>query len=265
MRWSRRSSRTFSPSPMPRRRSCACWYGAWWKRCREGELDSGGMIGRHTVSALLADSRNLIGYNKPPRSGLTLEEIRMILSGKTPVKILLVDDQPANLLALEKILDGADYRLIRAKSGHEALERLEDDDFAVIVLDVQMPGLDGFATAKLIRARQRSRHTPIIFVSDHEAIEFPVGQEGAHEAVDYLVKPLVPAVLRARIKIFVDLFRLTRHVKKHLRAEESLKETNQRKDNFLAMLGHELRNALGPIRNAAQVLQQIGRASCRER
>jgi signal transduction histidine kinase len=179
----------------------------------------------------------------------------MILSGKTPVKILLVDDQPANLLALEKILDGADYRLIRAKSGHEALERLEDDDFAVIVLDVQMPGLDGFATAKLIRARQRSRHTPIIFVSDHEAIEFPVGQEGAHEAVDYLVKPLVPAVLRARIKIFVDLFRLTRHVKKHLRAEESLKETNQRKDNFLAMLGHELRNALGPIRNAAQVLQ----------
>src|SRR5438552_7754048 len=88
-------------------------------------------------------------------------------AAERPAKILLVDDQPANLLALEAVLEELGQELVRAGSGEEALRRLLDQDFAVILLDVQMHGLDGFETAKLIRARERSRHTPIIFLTAH--------------------------------------------------------------------------------------------------
>src|SRR4051812_19378258 len=87
---------------------------------------------------------------------------------ESKVKILLVDDQPANLLALEAVLDELDETLVKAVSGEEALTRLLDDDFAVILLDVQMRGLDGFQTARLIRGLERSRHTPIIFLTAYQ-------------------------------------------------------------------------------------------------
>jgi PAS domain S-box-containing protein len=126
--------------------------------------------------------------------------------------ILLVDDRPENLLALEAVL--ADLgRLVRAPSGEEALRHLLHQDFAVVLLDVQMEGLDGFETAQLIRGRDRSRHTPIIFVTAYEKNRLPVEQAYALGAVDYLVKPLVPKILRAKVEGFVELFRKTERVR----------------------------------------------------
>ena len=164
--------------------------------------------------------------------------------------ILLVDDQPANLLALEAILSDLGQTLVKARSGEEALRLLLRNDFAVVLLDLAMPGLDGFQTAQLIRGRERSRHTPIIFLTGHDRNDFPVDLAYQLGAVDYLVKPLIPVILRAKVAVFVDLFR-----KAELRRRaEQLAEANRQKDEFLAMLAHELRNPLAPIRNAVQLL-----------
>src|SRR5947209_8388813 len=120
--------------------------------------------------------------------------------------ILLVDDQPANLLALEAILDSLGQNLVRAGSGEEALRRLLDQDFAVVLLDVQMPGLHGFEAARMIRGRERSRHTPIIFLTAFDTADFPPAQAYTLGAVDYLVKPIAPAVLRSKVAVFVELY-----------------------------------------------------------
>src|SRR5205823_5854212 len=122
-------------------------------------------------------------------------------------KILLVDDQPANLLALEVILEELGQELVRVTSGEEALRLLPDQNFAVILLDVQMQGLDGFETAKRIRSRERSRHTPIIFLTAYEGDAALVTEAYQLGAVDFLVKPLVPVVLRAKVAAFIDVFR----------------------------------------------------------
>src|ERR1700676_5187387 len=97
------------------------------------------------------------------------------LPSEQRANILLVDDQPANLLALEAILQELGHNLVKARSGEETLQRLLGDEFAVVLLDMQMPGLDGFETAKLIRSREESRHTPIIFLTAFEADRFPAG------------------------------------------------------------------------------------------
>ena len=120
--------------------------------------------------------------------------------------ILLVDDAPANLLALEAVLQALDEPLVRAGSGQEALRRLRDVDFAAVLLDVRMPGMDGFETARLIRAQRRSRRTPIIFVTA-DASDLSVEEAYAMGAVDFLTKPLVPAVLKAKLAFFVELHR----------------------------------------------------------
>src|SRR5438874_10064835 len=121
-------------------------------------------------------------------------------------RVLLVDDQAANLLALEAILGELGQDLVRAASGEEALRAMLDQDFAVVLLDVQMRGLDGFETARLIRGRERSRRTPIIFLTAHESDQFPVSEAYQLGAVDYLVKPLVPSILRAKVAALVALF-----------------------------------------------------------
>jgi PAS domain S-box-containing protein len=121
-------------------------------------------------------------------------------------KILLVDDEPGNLLALEAVLNELGQDVFRAGSGEEALRNVRDFDFAVILLDVQMRHLDGFETARLIRARERSRRTPIIFLTAYESPEFPVAKAYALGAVDYLVKPLMPEVVRGKVAAFVELF-----------------------------------------------------------
>jgi PAS domain S-box-containing protein len=136
------------------------------------------------------------------------------LPSEQRVNLLLVDDQPANLLALEAVLQDLGHNLVRAGSGEEALERLLDREFALVLLDVRMPGLDGFETAKRIRAREESRHTPIIFVTAFDSDRFPVEQAYALGAVDYLVKPLVPVIVRAKVAGFVELYQKTQQVKR---------------------------------------------------
>ncbi|MDX3095103.1 response regulator [Streptomyces sp. ME01-24h] len=121
-------------------------------------------------------------------------------------KILLVDDRPENLLALEAILSALDQSLVRASSGEEALKALLTDDFAVILLDVQMPGMDGFETAAHIKRRERTRDIPIIFLTAINHGPHHTFRGYAAGAVDYISKPFDPWVLRAKVSVFVDLY-----------------------------------------------------------
>jgi PAS domain S-box-containing protein len=123
------------------------------------------------------------------------------------VNILLVDDQPNNLLALESILSETGENLVTAQSGSEALRKLLHYDFAVVLLDVQMPDLDGFETANLIRQRDRSRDTPIIFLTALSRSESNVFRGYELGAVDYIFKPFHPDILRSKVNVFVELFR----------------------------------------------------------
>jgi PAS domain S-box-containing protein len=123
------------------------------------------------------------------------------------VNILLVDDQPQNLLALDAILTDMGENLVQANSGKQALRALLDREFAVILLDVQMPELDGLETAKLIRARDKSRDTPIIFLTALSRSETSMFRGYELGAVDYIFKPFHPDVLRAKVGVFVELFR----------------------------------------------------------
>src|SRR6478752_2586278 len=134
------------------------------------------------------------------------------------VNILIVDDRPDKLLAHETILAELNQNLVRATSGREALRCLLKQDFAVILLDVNMPGMDGFETAAMIRQRPRSETTPIIFISAVNDTETHVTRGYSLGAVDYILTPVVPEILRAKIAVFVDLFKKTEQVKRQ--AEE---------------------------------------------
>ncbi|MBD1824714.1 response regulator [Cyanobacteria bacterium FACHB-DQ100] len=127
----------------------------------------------------------------------------------TSVNILIVDDQPENLLALEAVLGRLGENLVRASSGEEALRCLLNQDFAVILLDIQMPGMDGFETANLVRSRARSQHTPIIFLTAFDASEQGVFKGYSLGAVDYLIKPINSEILVSKVGVFVDLFKKT--------------------------------------------------------
>jgi CheY-like chemotaxis protein len=127
------------------------------------------------------------------------------------VRILLVDDKPDALLALEMILEDLGEEIVKAQSGREALRLLLREEFAVILLDVNMPGMDGFETAELIRRRKRSEHTPIIFLTAFSD-EMYVARGYSLGAVDYIMAPVVPEVLRATVGVFADLHRKTRQL-----------------------------------------------------
>ncbi|MGH7206591.1 MAG: PAS domain S-box protein [Nitrospiraceae bacterium] len=127
--------------------------------------------------------------------------------------ILLVDDDPGSLMAMETILAGPGRRIVKAESGQDALRHLLQQDFALILLDVRMPRLDGFETAALIRQRGRSRYTPIIFLSAVDTMDADVFRGLSSGAVDYLFKPVVAEVLQTKVSVFVDLFRLREQVK----------------------------------------------------
>ena len=234
------------------------------------------------------------------------------MSGKETVDILLVDDQPARLLTYEAILSPLGHRLVTATSGVEALARLMEREFAVILLDVSMPEMDGFETAQLIHAHPRFESTPIIFVTGVHVSELDRLKGYELGAVDYVYVPVVPEILRSKVAVLVELHcqrlelkrlndslteansrldtanrklrrekaselaelneqlqktnrelvesnaTLTVEINERRRAEQALLEADQRKDDFLAILGHELRNPLAPISNAIEVLQRIG-------
>ena len=186
------------------------------------------------------------------------------------VNILLVDDQPAKLLTYEAILTELGEKLIRANSASEALEALLKHEIAVVLVDVCMPDLDGYELAAMIRQHPRCQKTSIIFVSAVMMAE-PDRLRGYQSgAVDYVPVPVVPEILRAKVGVFAELYRKTRALEQ-LNAElerrvaartaeleattAALREADRRKDEFLAMLAHELRNPLAPIRTAVQLLR----------
>src|SRR5947208_3491734 len=131
-----------------------------------------------------------------------------------PVDILLVDDQPDGLLALEAILEGLGQNLIKASSGREALRQVLAHDFAVILLDVQMPVMDGYETAALIRQRPASRDTPLIFLTASSRAEVQIVRGYGVGAVDYLFKPLEANVLRSKVAVFVELAKKSALIRK---------------------------------------------------
>ena len=171
------------------------------------------------------------------------------------VSVLLVDDQPNNLLALEGILHGLpeNLNLVRAQSGSEALRRLLDQQFAVILLDVLMPDMDGFETAALIRQRDRSRHTPIIFLTAIGNSETHISKGYSAGAVDYLFKPVVPDILRAKVATFVDLFRKTEEIKRQSR---QLREI-ERRDHERKLREVEEQWQAERMRSALRIAQDI--------
>lgn len=156
------------------------------------------------------------------------------------VNILLVDDHEENLLALEAILGDLGENLIRAQSGPEALKQLLQRDFAVILLDVQMPGMDGFEVATLIRERTRSHSTPIIFLTAISTSETHVFQGYALGAVDYLFKPFAPDILRSKVVVFVDLFKKTREVEQQLAETRRLNAELADRNAAIARLNRDL-------------------------
>jgi len=193
--------------------------------------------------------------------------------------VLLVDDDTRNLLALESVLDGEDYALVKARTADEALLALMDGEFAAVVLDVQMPDINGIDLARLIKQRKRTQNIPIIFLTahyreeEHAMLGYDVG------AVDYLTKPINSAVLRSKVNVFVDLFRKSRALtalnaqleaqnialqreaeerSRRIEAETARAEAeaaNAAKDRFLAVLSHELRTPLTPIVYAVALLE----------
>jgi signal transduction histidine kinase len=195
-----------------------------------------------------------------------------------PVNILLVDDQPAKLMSYEAILAPLAENLIQASNGREALEHLLQTEFAVVLIDVCMPDIDGFELATIIREHPRHQRTAIIFVSAVHLSEIDRLRGFECGAVDYVSVPVEPEILRARVAVFADLYRKTRQLEAlnqqleqrvaertqelteaalRLRESESaLRERDRRKDEFLAMLAHELRNPLAPIRNVVELLRQ---------
>jgi signal transduction histidine kinase len=153
--------------------------------------------------------------------------------------ILIVDDDSGSLMAMEEVLRSLGSRLVTARSGEEALRRVLDEDFAAILMDVRMPGIDGFTTARMIRERKRSRHTPIIFLTAAQedlASMFRGYQAGA---VDYIVKPVIPEVLRSKLAVFVGLHDMNRMLNAEL-AERAMTEQRLRtsEENLRALAGH---------------------------
>jgi PAS domain S-box-containing protein len=132
--------------------------------------------------------------------------IERIPSAAMKASILLVDDRPANLLALEAILDSLDQNLVRATSGEEALEKLQEQEFAVILMDVRMPGMDGLRTAEVISQRESAARVPIIFLTAVPIANADVVSGYARGAVDFLLKPFDPEILRSKVSVFVDLY-----------------------------------------------------------
>jgi signal transduction histidine kinase len=218
------------------------------------------------------------------------------------VSILLVDDQPQRLVAYRAILADLDLDLVCARSGREALEHLMDREFAVVLLDVSMPDMDGFEAAKLIHEHPRFERTPIIFVTGVHLDDLDRLKGYSLGAVDYVSVPIVPEILRSKVSVLVELYckrqelqranarlseanialqeektreleivnRSLQHANSELEAAnrtlqseiaerariaQALKEADRHKDEFLAMLAHELRNPLAPIHNAIELMR----------
>jgi signal transduction histidine kinase len=232
------------------------------------------------------------------------------LAAEEKVNVLLVDDQPARLMSYDAILSVLGQTLVHAKSGTEALQRLMETEFAAILLDVNMPGMDGFETATLIHQHPRFEKTPIIFVTAVHVTDLDRLKGYRVGAVDYVYVPVVPEILRGKVEVLIQLYRQRRELERlnsqlaranaelaeanaalqaekarelevlnetlaaanadlaqanralkdevaeRIRAQEALEAADRRKDDFLAMLSHELRNPLAAIQGAIELMQR---------
>ena len=160
------------------------------------------------------------------------------------VSLLLVDDEPANLAALEVVLAPLDQRMVLARSGRDALRSLLHEDFAAILLDVRMPDMDGFETAELVRARPASHSTPILFVTAFPEAEQDLQRAYRIGAADVIFKPFVPEYLRTKVGVFVDLHQQQRSIRELLAQAQ---DSSRTKSEFLNMAAHELRTPLAVI------------------
>jgi signal transduction histidine kinase len=232
------------------------------------------------------------------------------MSDRPSANILMVDDQPARLLTYRAILEPLGHNLVAVNSGLEALDALMKQEFAVVLLDVKMPGMDGFETAELIHDHPRFETIPIIFVTGVHVTEFDRLKGYKAGAIDYVYIPVIPEILRSKVAVLVELYAkrrelqavnrelaesnkqladanyalqsektreleelnghlqraneelsrsnlsLENEIRERTRAENLLKEAVVKRDEFLAMLSHELRNPLSPLRNASHMLMQ---------
>jgi len=175
---------------------------------------------------------------------------------ETPVEagvgILIVDDDPAKLVALRSVLEPLGENIVEARSGADALRHLLKDDYAVILLDVRMPIMNGFETAELIRQRPASELTPIIFVTALDRVETDMGRGYELGAVDFVFSPVVPAILRAKVQVFVELYRSQHELKRYRKQLQSLVQErtaaltaiNRELDAFSYFLSHDVRAPL---------------------
>ncbi len=169
---------------------------------------------------------------------------RALSQRRQPASLLLVDDEPANLAALEVVLAPLGQRLVMARSGREALRHLLRDDYAAILLDVRMPGMDGFETAELIRARPASQSTPILFITAFPDAEQDLQRAYRIGAADVIFKPFVPEFLRTKMGVFVELYQQQRSIRELLAQAQ---ESSRAKSEFLNMAAHELRTPLAVL------------------
>jgi signal transduction histidine kinase len=171
--------------------------------------------------------------------------------------VLIVDDDPGNLIALEAVLESLDCRSVRADSGHEAVERTRAEDFAAIVMDVRMPGLDGYAAASFIRQDPRSSSTPILFITGQQDIDVARLTQlyGNTGQVDSLQKPFEPDVLRAKIRWWLELFRRGQQVDQLERAMDSAEAQARTKDDVLAIVAHDLKGPLAALKLSTGILR----------
>jgi signal transduction histidine kinase len=184
--------------------------------------------------------------------------LRYICAVGEPVEILVVDDLPDKRLAFEALLAPLGQRLTLVDSGTEALRRVLAQKFDILVLDVNIPDMDGLELARLIREHKRYRDTPILFVS---ALDDPRRIVRAYSlgAVDYIADPSVPGVVRSKLKVFIDLIQAQRQaaaLERERLSALAAQEANRRKDDFIATLSHELRNPLAPLRNVVHLLRK---------
>jgi two-component system, sensor histidine kinase and response regulator len=168
-------------------------------------------------------------------------------------RVLMVDDRPDNLMALAAVLEPLDVDLVAARSGEEALRHLLGEEFAVIVLDVQMPVLDGFETARLIKQRERTRHIPVVFLTaisgepEHHLRGYEIG------AVDYVYKPFAPEILRAKVRVFVELWQRGSTIERQRAELEQRLADLDRANSALARQGVELERSNAALERFAEI------------
>ncbi len=184
------------------------------------------------------------------------------------IKILLVDDREENLLVLTEALNPLGVNLVAARSGREALDCvLRDEEYAVILLDIQMPGMDGFETAELLLRREKSRQIPILFLTAFRTGETDI-MKGYHlGGADYIIKPFTPEIVRSKVAVFVELFRMRKEIQMHMeetsllnreleKVNGELSRSNRELEEFAYVVSHDLQEPLRAVANYLDLLER---------